>query len=147
LSDEIFIVQQYPPLGDLEAEVMTVMWLCAGGTVKDVAAKLQRARAYNTVQTTLDRLHRKLLLRREKRGHAFFYTAAMDRATYHRGLLASVVGDLLPQQREPLLAAFVEIAAADDVKNLERLQSLIDAKRAGEPTAQTWSARSRSGRK
>ena len=125
-------MKRLPVLGELEAEVMGIVWRSAPVTVKDVAARLSRERAYNTVQTTLDRLYRKSLLSREKESHAFVYTPRIDRAEYHRQLLASVVGDLLPQDREPVLAAFVEMAGDADLQNLERLESLIRAKRKAE---------------
>jgi predicted transcriptional regulator len=118
-----------PILGDLEAEVMGILWETAPMSVKDVALRLERTRAYNTVQTTLDRLHRKRLLRRDKQSHAFMYEPLMSNADYHREILSSVVADLLPQSREPVLATFVELAADADMENLERLEKLIQAKR------------------
>lgn len=111
---------------------MRVAWETGRVTVKVVAAKLTRERAYNTVQTTLDRLFRKGLLLREKESHAFVYWPRLDRAAYHRAVLSGLVGHLLPGGREPVLAAFVELAADDDVENLERLEGLIAAKRKSE---------------
>ena len=122
-------MKRLPVLGELEAEIMGIVWRSAPVTVKDVAARLSRERAYNTVQTTLDRLYRKFLLSREKESHAFVYTPRINRAEYHRQLLASVVGELLPKDREPVLAAFVEMAGDADLQNLERLERLIRAKR------------------
>lgn len=116
-------------LGELEAEVMRVAWDEGRVTVKDVAARLSRARAYNTVQTTLERLYRKALLAREKESHAFVYSPRVDRREYHRSVLSTLVGQLLPGGPEPVLAAFVELAADDDPENLERLEGLIAAKR------------------
>ena len=116
-------------LGDLEAEVMNIAWRGKPVTVKDVAGLLVRERAYNTVQTTLDRLHRKGFLRREKQSHAFVYTPRLDRAEYHRALLAGLVDELLPASGEPVLAAFVDLAADADHENLKRLEVLIKAKR------------------
>jgi predicted transcriptional regulator len=118
-----------PALGELEEEVMAIVWESEGVTVKDVLARLARERAYNTVQTTLDRLFRKALLRREKHSHSFVYTARVGRADYHRGLIATLVGELLPKERAPVLAAFVDIAADADLENLDRLEKLIEAKR------------------
>lgn len=111
---------------------MRVAWETGRVTVRDVAAKLTRQRAYNTVQTTLERLHRKLLLEREKESHAFVYWPRIDRAEYHRDVLSDLLGQLLPGGREPVLAAFVELAADDDLENLERLEGLIAAKRKAE---------------
>ncbi len=121
-----------PVLGELEAEVMSIVWSCAPVTVKDVATRLSRERAYNTVQTTLDRLYRKSLLLREKQSHAFVYTPRLDRAEYHRGLIARFVHQMLLKERGAVLAAFVDTAAEADLENLERLEDLIQTKRKSE---------------
>jgi predicted transcriptional regulator len=120
-----------PPttLGDLEEEVMKIVWDREHVTVKDVMARLARDRAYNTVQTTLDRLYRKSLLRRDKQSHAFVYTPQVSRADYHRNLISTLIGQLLPEERAPVLAAFVDMAADYDLDNLDRLEQLIESKR------------------
>ena len=122
-------MKRFPALGDLEAEVMSIVWGHAPVTVKDVASRLSRARAYNTVQTTLDRLYHKSLLVREKQSHAFIYTPRLDRAEYHRGIIARFIHDLLEKERGTVLAAFVDTAAAADMENLDRLERLIMTKR------------------
>ena len=81
---------------------MKIAWEIGHVTVKDVSARLGRERAYNTVQTTLDRLFRKELLRREKQSHSFVYTPRVSRADYHRGLISSLVSELLPKERAPV---------------------------------------------
>ena len=84
------------------------------------------------MQTTLERLHRKSLLLREKESHSFVYSARIGRGEYHRQLISNLVGDLLPNEREPVLAAFIETAGDADMENLERLESLIRARRKAE---------------
>lgn len=114
------------PLGDLEQEVMTLAWERGALTVKDALGALARERAYNTVQTTLDRLFKKGLLSREKISHSFVYRPRVTRAEFHREMIANLVGELQPKDRAPVLAAFVEMAGAAD---LDRLEKLIEAKR------------------
>ncbi len=116
-------------LGDLEAEVMNIVWSCSSVTVKDVNDRLSRERAYNTVQTTLDRLYRKDLLVREKQSHAFVYRPRLERAEYHRRLMSGFFRELLQSERASVLAAFIDTAAAADIRNLERLEELIQTKR------------------
>lgn len=117
-------------LGELEAEVMSVVWARHEVTVKDVAAQLARERAYNTVQTTLERLLRKGLLVRKKQSHAFVYCAVRTRDDYHRDLVANLVEQLLPNDGAPILAAFVDAAAKANPKHLDALEQLIERKRA-----------------
>ncbi|RBM06846.1 BlaI/MecI/CopY family transcriptional regulator [Streptomyces sp. PT12] len=67
------------PLGELEAEVMNVVWHRAGPvTAQDLTDALNERRplAYTTVMTVVDRLRAKGWLTREKAGRAFRYTAA-----------------------------------------------------------------------
>lgn len=116
-------------LGDLEAEVMNIVWSCSPVTVKDVGDRLSRERAYNTVQTTLDRLYRKDLLLREKQSHAFVYRPRLDRAEYHRLVMSEFFHEFLQNERGSVLAAFVDTAAGADIENLERLEELIQTKR------------------
>lgn len=113
-------------LGDLEEEVMTVAWKRGAVTVKDVLAALDSHRAYNTIQTTLDRLYKKNLLTREKVSHSFVYRPRVSRVEFHREQIASLVGELRPKDRAPVLAAFVD--AAGDAE-LESLEKLIEARR------------------
>jgi hypothetical protein len=55
-------------LGELEAEVMNILWQQPSQTVVEVEERLRRRReiAHTTVLTTLDRMHRKGYLLREK---------------------------------------------------------------------------------
>lgn len=116
-------------LGELEAEVMSIVWSHSPVTVKDVSDRLSRERAYNTVQTTLDRLYRKDLLLREKQSHAFVYRPRLDRAEYHRHVMSGFFRELLQNERGSVLAAFVDTAADADIENLKRLEELIQTKR------------------
>lgn len=104
---------------------MEIVWSAGHATVHDALGKLKRARAYTTVQMTLDRLFRKGLLAREKQSHSFVYSARYDRAGYHRLVMES----LLPEPGEAILSAFVDIAASADPENLARLEKMIDARK------------------
>lgn len=113
------------PLGELEKAVMEVLWRQAPGTVRDVAQALaERDPAYTTIMTTLDRLHRKGLLAREKVGHAFRYWPTMDREAYDRQLVAGLLGGLPTASREALLSGFLDFAGTDDA-TLDALERLI----------------------
>lgn len=105
---------------------MDVLWAAYPLSVREVGRKLARLKlAYTTIMTTLDRLHTKGLLTRTKDGNAFRYAPAMDRAEYHRRLVAAVVEPLLRDGATPALAAFVDAAADHDEANLARLEQLI----------------------
>jgi predicted transcriptional regulator len=77
--------------GDLEAVVMDQVWAGDGAvTVRDVFVELaaQREIAYTTVMSTMDNLHRKGWLERERDGKAYRYWAAMSREERSANLMA-----------------------------------------------------------
>ena len=119
-------------LGELETAVMELLWREAELTVNQVEERLQRRRqiAHTTVLTTLDRMHRKGYLTREKKGKAFVYAPHYTREEFERGLAQEVLGALLGGLGEPVLSTFVELVGEDEAK-LERLEELIRLKREG----------------
>jgi predicted transcriptional regulator len=119
-------------LGELETAVMELLWREARLTVNQVEERLQRRRqiAHTTVLTTLDRMHRKGYLTREKKGKAFVYAPRYTREEFERGLAQEVLGALLGGLGEPVLSTFVELIGEDESK-LERLEELIKRKREG----------------
>lgn len=118
------------PLGALEQVVMDAVWGHEPSTVREVAERMRcdADRAYTTVMTTLDRLHKKGLLRRQKDGLAWRYAAALDRAAHERRV-ADTLAAALVSHGEAGLAALVD-ATADEAL-LDRLAALIDARRCG----------------
>jgi len=119
-------------LGKLEAEVMQILWQQPGQAVSEVEAQLRRQRevARTTVLTTLDRMHNKGYLTREKQGKAFVYSPRYSRVDFEREMAQEVLGALLGGLGEPLLSTFVELVGEDD-GNLDRLEALIKARREG----------------
>ena len=116
-------------LGELEERLMEVLWDEHPLAVRAVCDRLRGKLAYTTVMTTLDRLHKKGLLVREKAGNAFVYAPAMDRGEYKRRVIEAAVAPLLDQGAGPVLAAFVDVAAELDESNLAQLEKLIAAHR------------------
>jgi predicted transcriptional regulator len=76
--------------GDLEAVIMDRVWAHgAPVTVRDLFDELRRERAiaYTTVMSTMDNLHRKGWLTRERDGRAYRYTAVATREEYSARLM------------------------------------------------------------
>jgi predicted transcriptional regulator len=69
-------------LGDLEAEVMNVLWECdQPQSVHDLRALMaERQLAYTTIMTVLTHLHEKGWVNRAKRSRAYLYSPAQTRA-------------------------------------------------------------------
>ncbi len=118
-------------LGELQTAVMELLWSEPRGlSVNEVEKRLQRRReiAHTTVLTTLDRMHRKGYLTREKQGKAFVYAPRYTREEFERGMAQEVLGALLGQFTEPALSAFVELIS-EDAGALNQLEAMIREKR------------------
>lgn len=117
-------------LGELETAVMELLWQKPGQTVNEVEERMQQrgGRAHTTVLTTLDRLHGKGYLTREKRGKAFVYSPRYTREEFERGVAQEVLGALLGKLTEPAISAFVDLVG-DDAEALDRLEAVIREKR------------------
>jgi predicted transcriptional regulator len=106
--------------GDLEAVIMERVWDCEEAvTVREIFDDLAEERqiAYTTVLSTMDNLHRKKWLQRERSGRAYLYTAAMSREERSAKLMRDAFesgGDA-----DMVLAFFVEQMDADESARLE----------------------------
>ena len=117
-------------LGELEADVINVLWQQPNQTVVEVEDRLRRKReiAHTTVLTTLDRMHRKGYLTREKQGKAFVYSPRYTREEFERALTQEVLSALLGGVGEPVLSAFVDLVSEDSAR-LNQLEALIKQRR------------------
>ena len=87
-------------LGDLEAEIMELIWAqpgAAGTTVREVFELLYARRriAYTTVMNTMARLARKNLLRVETREQAYVYYPNFTQEEFVSHFVARILEDLL----------------------------------------------------
>lgn len=117
-------------LGELETAIMNVFWKERDLAVTDVEDRLRGSRqiAHTTVLTTLDRMHRKGYLVREKQGKAFVYSARYSRDEFERGMAQEVLGALLNNYRAPALSAFIDLVGENE-NTLDQLEALIREKR------------------
>ena len=110
-------------LGDLETEIMEVMWRHGeDASIRDVCERLGRPLSFNTVMTVMNNLAAKGLLIRSGRRRSYRYRAAVDRQQFASGLVTRVFRDLLADFGDVATAGFVE---ATDVMDEERLSELL----------------------
>ena len=106
--------------GDLEATVMDRVWARDDGvTVREVFDELTGTRqiAYTTVLSTMDNLHRKGWVRRDREGKAYRYWPTMTREERSANLMRaafSAGGD-----SEAVLAFFVGQMTAEESAQLK----------------------------
>lgn len=103
------------------------LWSAGPAEVKAVHRALgpPRAITLNTVQSTMERLYRKGLLRREKVSHAYLYSAQLTREALATQLMLQTLADLRAHRGEPLLVAFVDVAERAGEESLARLEALV----------------------
>jgi predicted transcriptional regulator len=100
---------QAPLHGELQIQIMAALWRIESGTVEEVRMALPaRSRsAYNTVQTVLNRLSERGLLRRERRGAAYSYTPAISEAEYLTRSVRQSLAGASSDARETALAQLI----------------------------------------
>jgi predicted transcriptional regulator len=115
-------------LGEREREVLEVLWIEGSATVQQVTNCLQTALAYTTVMTTLDRLYKKGLLRRNKRDRAFVYEPALSKNDLERGRASEMVHRLFSDSsmnEDALLSHLVDAVQNYDTDLLGRLEKKV----------------------
>jgi predicted transcriptional regulator len=107
--------------GDLQAELMRVLWDLGSGTVEDVRSLLPEPQrgAYTTVQTVLNRLAERRLLERKRRGKSLVYRPLISEAEY---VSASIRRALSAASTGAKAAALAEIIGSLETAELDELR-------------------------
>lgn len=118
-------------LGHLEEEVMGSLWTRGEATGKEVLADLSGKRkiAYTTVLTVLDRLYKKDLVKKEKNGGSFHFSATYSKDDFSAIISKEVMKGVVEMSKHYASANFVDVLAESDPEELSRLEELIEAKR------------------
>lgn len=118
--------------GPLESRVLDELWSRAtAACVRDLQPAFPGV-AYTTLMTTLDRLFRKGVLRRDKSGRAFFYLPLSSREELRSQLAGSAFATMLPGDASavrPILSQFVDAVGDRDRALLDDLEALVRARR------------------
>ncbi|MFQ6392579.1 BlaI/MecI/CopY family transcriptional regulator [Nocardia sp. KC 131] len=108
-----------PRFGELEAVIMDRVWdrdepTTVRGILDEIVA--QREIAYTTVMSTMDNLHRKGCLERERVGKAYVYQPTLTREQYSAALMREALHG--GGRSDLVLAYFVEQIDADESAGL-----------------------------
>ena len=118
--------------GPLEVRVLDALWArTSPACVRDLQPAIPYV-AYTTLMTTLDRLFRKGVLARHKRGRAFHYHTLFTRAELQSRLAGSAFASMLPGESgdvRPILSLFVDAVGERDRSLLDDLESMVRARR------------------
>ena len=117
-----------PPLHEVEAEIMAIVWRLGEATVRDVLVQLNaesgRERAYTTVMTIMRRLDAKGVLERERDGKTDVYRPRATREAYIEARASAEVSALVEEFGDVALAHFAHEMAKLDPQRRERLRRL-----------------------
>lgn len=126
-------------LGELETAVLEVLWQATvPQTVRDVLTVLasRRKLAYTTVQTVLDKLHRKGWAQRHRDGRAYAYTATASREETAARVLHSLLNSA--EQVDAALLHFVSFVSSREQDVLrEALNTTPTTATSGQPHRDT----------
>jgi predicted transcriptional regulator len=118
-------------LGPLEWRVLEALWARAEpAAVRDLIADFPET-AYTTLMTTLDRLHRKGVLTREKLGRAFLYRPRWNRAEFESTRAADAFRSALERNGgslTPLVSCLIDAVGDRDRELLDELEALVAAR-------------------
>lgn len=120
-------------LGDLEAEIMELVWRECEASVGDVLRLIGQKReiAYTTVMTVMGRLAEKGLLKKEKIGKMYLYRPAVSQEEFSRSIARLILRGLGNDLTRATLAYFVDNLSSEDEEALVELEKLIQEKRKG----------------
>ena len=116
-------------LGDLEREIMELMWVRGEGSVRDILEALNIRRtaghplAYTTVMTVMAKLAAKRLLRRTRVGRADEYHVAETREAFLIRTSDSIARQLVEDFGDAAISSFVSLlenVAPDRLEQLRR---------------------------
>lgn len=115
-------------LGDLEAEIMELIWarpVDQVTTVRDVFEEMyqQRRIAYTTVMNTMTRLAKKKLLRVEKREQAYAYMPTLTEQEFITRFVTHILQDLFINFSDATLAG---LQTLPDQETAQRARAMLE---------------------
>lgn len=106
--------RRLPDLGERELAVLELLWDHGRGSAQSVQAAMPGDPvALSTVQSTLERLHRKHLVDRVKRGRAYEYRTTLSRSQLIGGLLRDLAEDVAGGELAPMLSGFLDYVSGE----------------------------------
>ncbi len=120
-----------PIQGELQAQIMPVIWRLGAASVEQVRTGLPRRYrgAYTTVQTVLNRLAERGLLERERRGNLIVYRPRITEADFFSRSIESTLSGASSQARRAVLAQLIGGLDAAELSELQALGREVQGKR------------------
>lgn len=118
-------------LGDLEADIMKIIWSLDRASVRDVYEQLrpEKKLAYTTVMTIMSRLAEKGLLSKESQGNAFIYSPTISESDFIQLVVTEVIDGLMEEFAEPAMSHLVDKLSLEDNDEINKLEKIIKERR------------------
>ncbi len=113
-------------LGELEADIMSVVWGLGTASVKDVFEELypEKRLAYTTIMTVMSRLANKGVLKQDRSGTAYIYTPNISQEEMANSMIGHVVEKVLGGNIAPAVVYLLKRGEID-AGEIERIKSMI----------------------
>lgn len=112
-------------LGSLQIRVLDMLWSRGEATAGDLwETWSEKPRpAYTTVLSTLQKLYRRKLVGRRKRGHAHAYAPRVEQEAFRRACVEALRGQVFGGSAVGMVAALLggEHVEADEIEEIRRL--------------------------
>jgi len=125
------VAETSPIQGELQAQIMPVLWRIGEGSVEQVRTALPKRyrSAYTTVQTVLNRLAERGLLTRERRGNAIYYRPRVSESDYLSQTIQQTLAGASSEARQAALAQLFGRLDRSELRELQRMAERIANRR------------------
>ncbi len=117
-------------LGELEADIMSVVWKIGSASVKDVFEELypDKRLAYTTIMTVMSRLANKSVLKQDRSGTAYIYTPNVNQEEMANTMISNVVDKVLGGNPAPAILFLLSKTglATGDIDRIKETLKLKD---------------------
>ncbi len=110
-------------LGELESEIMEIIWRSPHSSVRTVLTKLEKKRkvAYNTIMTVMTRLYDKGILARESDASGvYWYRPIQDKEHFLASASKKIIHRLVNEFGAIAIAQFIDVIESSDSKRKAR---------------------------
>lgn len=95
-------------LGELEQQIMDIVWKQKKSSAKEIQTKLDRELAYTTVATILNRLYEKGLLKRAESKSGNIYSPKVSKEKYTKNVAQSFLKNFINSFGDTAIASFAQ---------------------------------------
>jgi predicted transcriptional regulator len=124
-----------PSIGNRELEILQVLWNEQPNSLSAIAVQDKlvcdmsmstSAITVNTVQSTLERLVKKCLLRRSKKGRAFYYQPLVPKQQVIARLIRDIAADMTKGDMGLMISGFMDFVTDEDPDLSEKLSQAFE---------------------